>query len=203
VFVINQQSATIEGDDGLGFGGGTLVNLGTIAGTAGYGAIFGSGSSVTNGTVVGGSSGTDTELFAGNVMNLEYYHIELEDHDVVLAEGSLAESCHDTGNRAFFHNAREGCAGGAAGPTCLDHDAPLIAEGDGHRAERGHTWTDGELSAPLFAPLKGAVTLLVHTRKQAMRYKLAEAGRLPPNCSMRDVVQQPLRRPGQSRRRWD
>src|SRR6202012_135968 len=30
----------------------------------------------------------------------EYYHIELEDHDVVLAEGAPAETYYDAGNRA-------------------------------------------------------------------------------------------------------
>ncbi len=34
-----------------------------------------------------------------------YFHIELEGHDVVLAEGAAAESWLDTGNRAWFENA--------------------------------------------------------------------------------------------------
>jgi hypothetical protein len=34
-----------------------------------------------------------------------YFHVELEDHDVLLAEGAPAESWLDTGNRAWFENA--------------------------------------------------------------------------------------------------
>ncbi len=37
---------------------------------------------------------------------VEYYHIELDDHDVVLANGAPAESYHDAGNRAAFQNNR-------------------------------------------------------------------------------------------------
>jgi len=34
-----------------------------------------------------------------------YYHIELENHDVLLAQGAAAESWIDTNNRAWFENA--------------------------------------------------------------------------------------------------
>ena len=36
---------------------------------------------------------------------VEYYHVELDRHAVLLAEGLPAESYLDTGNRAFFSNA--------------------------------------------------------------------------------------------------
>ena len=36
---------------------------------------------------------------------VEYFHLELESHDIVLAEGLPAESYLDTGNRALFENA--------------------------------------------------------------------------------------------------
>ena len=36
---------------------------------------------------------------------VHYYHLELDDHDVLLAEGLPAESYLDTGNRGFFKNA--------------------------------------------------------------------------------------------------
>lgn len=42
----------------------------------------------------------DTEVF-------EYYHVELEQFDIILAEGVPAESYVDTGNRNTFQNARE------------------------------------------------------------------------------------------------
>jgi hypothetical protein len=52
-----------------------------------------------------------------------YYHIELDRHDVVLAEGAPAESWLDTGNRGAFANAPAGAADGAARPA--DHYATL------------------------------------------------------------------------------
>jgi Hint domain len=219
---------------------------------------------------------------------VEYYHVELEDHDVVFAEGAPAETYYDADNRAFFQNTREGSEAGAARPifapvlkdgeavekiwvelfertggrtdgdtsddpdlhlvvdgerldpisvadglyiftlarapagalmlrsrsavpslvgisrhdhrrlgvairqivlhqpgvmTGLDHDASVFAEGGCYFPEAGHSWTDGEFVPPaaLFAHLKGAFTLFVHTRKQAMRYPvraLLNAGRL-------------------------
>jgi hypothetical protein len=39
--------------------------------------------------------------------SVEYFHIELDAHAVLLAEGLPAESYLDTGNRGFFANARE------------------------------------------------------------------------------------------------
>jgi len=57
---------------------------------------------------------------------VEYYHIELEDHDVLFAESAPAETYHDAGNRGFFQNAREGHEPGAAKPTF----APLLHSGD-------------------------------------------------------------------------
>jgi len=57
---------------------------------------------------------------------VEYYHIELEDHDVVLAEGAPAESYYDANNRALFHNARPGSVAGAAKPPF----APVLTGGE-------------------------------------------------------------------------
>ena len=37
----------------------------------------------------------------------EYYHVELEEFDILLAEGVPAESYVDTGNRSMFQNAKE------------------------------------------------------------------------------------------------
>ncbi len=48
---------------------------------------------------------------------VEYYHIELEDHDVLLANGAPAESYYDASNRARFQNTRPGSAPGDATPT--------------------------------------------------------------------------------------
>ena len=38
---------------------------------------------------------------------VEYFHIELESHDVIIAEGALAESFIDDDSRGLFHNAHE------------------------------------------------------------------------------------------------
>ncbi len=48
---------------------------------------------------------------------VEYYHIELADHDLLLAEGAPAESYYDANNRALFQNARPGSEAGTARPT--------------------------------------------------------------------------------------
>ncbi len=66
------------------------------------------------------------------VESVTYYHIELERHDVVLAEGLPAESFLDTGGRRMFDN--------GAGPAVLHPDfairlweaegcAPLVVTG--------------------------------------------------------------------------
>ncbi len=57
---------------------------------------------------------------------VEYYHIELEDHDVVLAESAPAETYYDAGNRVQFHNTRPGSVAGPAKPTC----APVLNGGE-------------------------------------------------------------------------
>jgi autotransporter-associated beta strand protein len=59
---------------------------------------------------------------AGTVV---YYHVELDRHDVLLAEGLPVESYLDTGNRAAFENADR--------PTMLHPDfAPIVWEASGY-----------------------------------------------------------------------
>jgi len=41
------------------------------------------------------------------VDKVEYFHIELESHDVIVAEGALSETFLDDDSRAMFHNAHE------------------------------------------------------------------------------------------------
>jgi hypothetical protein len=48
-----------------------------------------------------------TILQAGAVDQVEYYHLEFEAHEVILAEGAPAESYVDCNNRRGFHNADE------------------------------------------------------------------------------------------------
>ena len=44
---------------------------------------------------------------AERVEKVEYFHIELESHDVIIAEGALSESFIDDDDRGMFHNAHE------------------------------------------------------------------------------------------------
>jgi Hint domain len=44
---------------------------------------------------------------AEHVETLEYFHIELDTHDVIIAEGALSETFIDDDSRAMFHNARD------------------------------------------------------------------------------------------------
>jgi hypothetical protein len=44
---------------------------------------------------------------ADNVDKVEYFHIELDSHDVIVAEGAPSESFIDDDSRGMFHNAHE------------------------------------------------------------------------------------------------
>jgi hypothetical protein len=44
---------------------------------------------------------------AEQVETVEYFHVELDSHDVIIAEGALAESYIDDDNRGMFHNAQD------------------------------------------------------------------------------------------------
>jgi hypothetical protein len=69
---------------------------------------------------------------------VEYWHVELDQHDIVLAEGLAVESYLDNGNRTAFEN------GGAflqlhpdfAAKHWLDTCVPLVLEGDALRLPR-------------------------------------------------------------------
>jgi hypothetical protein len=56
-----------------------------------------------------------TILWDDRAQEVEIYHVELDSHDVLLANGAPAESYRDDGNRWLFHNAN-GLAPAAAGP---------------------------------------------------------------------------------------
>jgi hypothetical protein len=63
--------------------------------------------------------------------DIEYFHIELDEHDVIFAEGAPAETFVDCDNRNMFHNAQEfdRLYPDAEGLT-WDFCAPRIAGGD-------------------------------------------------------------------------
>jgi Hint domain/von Willebrand factor type D domain len=84
---------------------------------------------------------------------VEYFHIELETHDVLLAEGAPAESFAECDNRAMFHNGAEFAAlypgdERAAWTFC----APRIEDGDDlarirWKLEQRFAWFDAETTA--------------------------------------------------------
>ena len=75
-----------------------------------------------------------TIIQADRVDAVEYFHIELETHDVILAEGMPAESYIECDNRAMFQNAAEfaklypdhrEATGQFCGPRLVDGSAEL------------------------------------------------------------------------------
>jgi hypothetical protein len=74
-----------------------------------------------------------------NVTQISYFHVELEPHDVLLAEGMPAESYLDTGNRAAFANGGKGVMAHpdfALRTWQAKSCAPLVHEGPGLAAVR-------------------------------------------------------------------
>jgi len=66
----------------------------------------------------------------GTVERLEYFHIELDSHDVILAEGAPAETYIECDNRLMFHNAAEYAAlYPEARPGAGQFCAPRLEEG--------------------------------------------------------------------------
>ena len=64
-------------------------------------ALFLDGSLVEAGLVVNGRSIEHLRTWSGPI---EYFHVELERHDVIFAEGAPAETYLDCGNRFAFQN---------------------------------------------------------------------------------------------------
>jgi hypothetical protein len=66
-----------------------------------------------------------TILWDSDATEVEFYHIELEDHDVLLAEGAPAESYRDDGNRQLFDNPERPVFAAAN----MAHFAPVLMGG--------------------------------------------------------------------------
>ncbi|MGG5817489.1 Hint domain-containing protein [Falsiroseomonas sp. HW251] len=83
-------------------------------------------------------NGTSIRVERG-LTEVTYHHVELERHDVLLANGAAAESWLDAGNRAWFENAPlallrvadtpDAHAAGAPNPCATDPCAPIIQGG--------------------------------------------------------------------------
>ena len=80
---------------------------------------------------------------AERVEKVEYVHVELDNHDVIIAEGALAETYLDDDNRGMFHNALEYdtlYSGDGAQTAALLRTASggrLSGRGDGVASRRG------------------------------------------------------------------
>jgi hypothetical protein len=99
------------------------------------------------------------------VESVEYFHIELDTHDVIIAEGALSESFLDDDSRGMFHNAHEypthypqDAAAGLA-PYC----APRYDDGYEVEAVRGRlaqrAGLAGMADGPCISGLRGYVDL--------------------------------------------
>jgi hypothetical protein len=88
---------------------------------------------------------------------IRYYHVELESHAILLAEGAGAESYLDTGHRGVFSNA----------------DAPLILHPDLMQIRR-----EAESAAPLVlaGEERAAIRARLHARKLMLGLSLSDAG---------------------------
>jgi len=65
-------------------------------------------------------------FFDKSITSYDYYHIETEDHSVIMADGMLTESYLDTGNRrAFFQKGNVVSIGGSRNLSWNDASAPL------------------------------------------------------------------------------
>jgi hypothetical protein len=102
---------------------------------------------------------------AEQVEKVEYFHIELDSHDVISAEGALSETFIDDDSRGMFHNAHEygalyPCA--AQGAAC--YCAPRRSDGyEMEAARRGINARAGLLhssGSPQAGPLRGFVDLI-------------------------------------------
>jgi hypothetical protein len=95
---------------------------------------------------------------AERVEAIEYVHIELETHDVIIAEGALAESFIDDDSRAMFHNAHDYAtlyADDVRQPAC--YCAPRLDEGYEVEAVRQQLAQRAGLLRSADAPQLGAL----------------------------------------------
>ena len=102
---------------------------------------------------------------AEQVEEVEYFHIELDSHDVIIAEGTPSETFLDDDSRAMFHNAHEYSAlypGTAQGAVC--YCAPRRR--DGYEVETARRHIDaraglrGQAETPPVDPLRGFVDII-------------------------------------------
>ena len=70
-----------------------------------------------------------TIVQARDMDRVDYFHLELDSHDVILAEGAPSESFLDDDNRWMFHNASEFVAAYPARLSVHRYCAPRVEQG--------------------------------------------------------------------------
>ena len=103
---------------------------------------------------------------AERIDKIEYFHIELETHDMIIAEGALSESFIDDDSRGIFHNAHEFSR---ALPGCAAGDGPILRTA-AQRRLRGRSRAPADRGAcrpvrPAHrSPLRGCVEMIAGCR---------------------------------------
>ena len=111
---------------------------------------------------------------AEQVEKVEYFHIELDSHDVIIAEGSLSETFVDDNSRGIFHNAHEYPA---LYPDAEDMPARYCAprRSDGYEVETARRLIDARAGlqaldqTPRIDTLRGYIDASVRGRSRAGR----------------------------------
>jgi hypothetical protein len=95
---------------------------------------------------------------ADSAAQIEYFHIELETHDMIVAEGALSETFVDDDSRGLFHNADEyRTLYTDAPPQPARYYAPRLEQGYEVEAVRRRIVLRAGLIAPDSAPRVGAL----------------------------------------------
>ncbi len=103
---------------------------------------------------------------------VDYVHIELDSHDVILAEGAASESFVDDGSRGMFHNAAEYRAlYPHAGRPAARYCAPRVEDGEALAALRARL---AARTAPAPSPLLGQIDGAEPTRIHGWAYDPAQ-----------------------------
>jgi autotransporter passenger strand-loop-strand repeat protein len=104
----------------------------------------------------------DTILHVASIDQVDYFHLELDTHDVIIAEGAPAETYIDDDNRGMFHNAAEHAArypdAKRAAPA---YCAPRVEDGDALHAIRRRLHG---APPPAPTPLRGGLDLVERHR---------------------------------------
>ncbi len=94
-------------------------------------AVWWGGALIPVGRLVNGGS-----VVQGRRSWVEYWHVELDGHDVLIAEGLACESYRDTGNRAGFAEGRPGVHSGVVACGPMVEDGPVLERARGVLAAR-------------------------------------------------------------------